>query len=203
MERMPEDSGYSDTVSLKSANEASLSQARVHHFVRTHFQRSTQCGFCGKKIWLKDALQCRECSMCCHKKCINKCQSATVCGPVDYLANLPQLSALEKTPEFVVTEVSEELSVVDNDDKDTLMSIPLDIIDSDEMGSTKVSSLDVQSSGSSFSDLLAQGIKRVNSASNLDIPGLMNSLATSGSTTTANIITKSLTSTPQHSPSSR
>ena len=54
-------------------------QQQQHDFIRTHFHRTTQCDYCGKKIWLKDAVQCRDCAMCCHKKCINKCQSSTVC----------------------------------------------------------------------------------------------------------------------------
>lgn len=64
--------------------------SKQHDFIRTHFHRSTQCDFCGKKIWLKDAVQCRECGMCCHKKCINKCQNSTICGPVDASATTLQ-----------------------------------------------------------------------------------------------------------------
>lgn len=55
---------------------------KQHDFVRTHFHRTTQCEFCGKKIWLKDAVQCRSCDMTCHKKCVVKCQVSTLCeGP--------------------------------------------------------------------------------------------------------------------------
>ena len=83
-----------------------------HKFIRTHFHRATQCDFCGKKIWLKDAVQCRECSMCCHKKCVNKCQHSTVCGPVDCssaatLATTSSVAGQKGTagqPEFTVTE---------------------------------------------------------------------------------------------------
>ncbi|PNF14527.1 hypothetical protein B7P43_G15458 [Cryptotermes secundus] len=54
---------------------------KQHDFIRTHFHRTTQCEFCGKKIWLKDAVQCRDCAMTCHKKCVTKCQMGTVCTP--------------------------------------------------------------------------------------------------------------------------
>lgn len=54
-----------------------------HDFVRTQFHRTTHCDFCTKKIWLKDAVQCRECALCCHKKCITKCQMSTECMPND------------------------------------------------------------------------------------------------------------------------
>ncbi|KAK0088491.1 hypothetical protein PV325_011792 [Microctonus aethiopoides] len=51
-----------------------------HDFIRTHFHRATHCDFCSKKIWLKDAVQCRDCGMVCHKKCEIRCQSSGVCG---------------------------------------------------------------------------------------------------------------------------
>ncbi|XP_021925331.1 PDZ domain-containing protein 8 isoform X2 [Zootermopsis nevadensis] len=54
---------------------------KQHDFIRTHFHRTTQCEFCGKKIWLKDAVQCRDCAMTCHKKCVAKCQVGTACTP--------------------------------------------------------------------------------------------------------------------------
>ena len=33
------------------------------------------------QIWLKDAVQCRQCGMCCHKKCVAKCQNSNGCNP--------------------------------------------------------------------------------------------------------------------------
>ncbi|XP_054272610.1 PDZ domain-containing protein 8 [Macrosteles quadrilineatus] len=51
-----------------------------HDFERTHFNRATQCGFCFKKIWLKDAFQCKGCAMTCHKKCVVKCLAVSSCG---------------------------------------------------------------------------------------------------------------------------
>ncbi|KAL1398053.1 hypothetical protein pipiens_009265, partial [Culex pipiens pipiens] len=80
---------------------SSQQQQQQHDFIRTHFHRTTQCDYCGKKIWLKDAVQCRECAMCCHKKCINKCQSSTVCSAGD----ATQTSSATSQPEFRVTEV--------------------------------------------------------------------------------------------------
>ncbi|XP_053629012.1 PDZ domain-containing protein 8 isoform X2 [Cherax quadricarinatus] len=52
---------------------------RNHDFKRTHFHSATQCDFCKKKIWLKDAYQCGECGIICHKKCMVKCEQETVC----------------------------------------------------------------------------------------------------------------------------
>ncbi|XP_019767853.1 PDZ domain-containing protein 8 isoform X1 [Dendroctonus ponderosae] len=51
-----------------------------HDFVRTQFHGTTHCDFCSKKIWLKDAVQCRQCGMCCHKKCVAKCQTSSSCS---------------------------------------------------------------------------------------------------------------------------
>nr|XP_037871998.1 PDZ domain-containing protein 8 isoform X3 [Bombyx mori] len=70
----------------------------VHDFVRTHFHRSTQCDFCNKKIWLKDAMQCRSCGLCCHKKCVTKCQESSPCVPKQDLG----LSC--PPPELIMTE---------------------------------------------------------------------------------------------------
>ncbi|XP_008556866.1 PDZ domain-containing protein 8 isoform X1 [Microplitis demolitor] len=60
---------------------------KSHDFIRTHFHRATHCDFCSKKIWLKDATQCRDCGMVCHKKCQTRCQSSTACG-AESLTNL-------------------------------------------------------------------------------------------------------------------
>ncbi|BES92960.1 PDZ [Nesidiocoris tenuis] len=65
-------------VSAPSATDAPPSLE--HDFVRTHFEKVTQCGFCFKKIWLKDALQCQGCTMSCHKKCAIKAQAGAGCA---------------------------------------------------------------------------------------------------------------------------
>lgn len=82
-------------------------EERKHDFVKTHFQTSTQCEFCGRKvmmdlpsgkfkfsdhffltmnlmwlqIWLKDAEKCKICRMTCHKKCVAKCKANKICVP--------------------------------------------------------------------------------------------------------------------------
>ncbi|XP_033229325.1 PDZ domain-containing protein 8 isoform X2 [Belonocnema kinseyi] len=53
---------------------------KKHDFIRTHFHRATHCDFCTKKIWLKDAVQCRDCGLVCHKKCESRCLAAGACG---------------------------------------------------------------------------------------------------------------------------
>ncbi|XP_076061177.1 PDZ domain containing 8 isoform X4 [Oratosquilla oratoria] len=67
---------------LSDEDEAYLGEIideRPHDFKRTHFHSTTQCDFCKKKIWLKDANQCGECGIICHKKCVAKCEQETVC----------------------------------------------------------------------------------------------------------------------------
>jgi len=149
-----------------------LIASKKHDFIRTQFNRSTQCDFCGKKIWLKDAVQCRECSMCCHKKCIVKCQSSTVCSGNGESRDFDDLSQGHQ-PEFKVTAA---------DCDDEYFEVADEAIDSYKLAGHR----------QSFSDLLAQGIKRVNSANNLNIPTIVSSLTQNS---------KSLPPTPQHTPS--
>ncbi|KAK7862818.1 hypothetical protein R5R35_000842 [Gryllus longicercus] len=78
---------------------------RRHDFLRTHFNRATQCEFCGKKIWLKDAVQCRDCAMTCHKKCVARCQEAAACSGGEPSTTIRRLSA---QPEIVTTAAEEE-----------------------------------------------------------------------------------------------
>lgn len=145
---------------------------KKHDFIRTHFSRSTVCDFCGKKIWLKDAVQCRECNMSCHKKCMLKSQSSTVCsGSIDVEENDESTQ-----PEFKVTTAQ-----VDDDD--------FEVADEAVDNYAKLSG-----HRQSFSELLSQGIKRVNSANNLHIPTLVSSLSQNS---------KSLPPTPQHTPRKR
>lgn len=202
-----EDSGYSDILTMRSSLSDTISiQAKASHsFVRTHFQRATQCDFCGKKIWLKDAVQCRECSMCCHKKCINKCQNATVCGPVECFNNLQSTSSVAMTPEFMLTEpetIMEQRQVIEDVTMPSLLLDPIDImeqsitittvvtattsivttVNSSTISSTTTSTsvpsslVHLETHRGNLADFLAQGIKRVNSTNNLAIPGLMGSM---------------------------
>uniref|UniRef100_A0A1B0GJQ9 PDZ domain-containing protein 8 n=1 Tax=Lutzomyia longipalpis TaxID=7200 RepID=A0A1B0GJQ9_LUTLO len=160
----------SRTGSTDKLEEDRSESQKQHNFIRTHFNRATQCDFCGKKIWLKDAAQCKECSMCCHKKCITKCQNSTVCGPVD--AQVP-ISSPQQTvqPEFRVTQPCEEVN--EGDDPEEINRLKSD------------------GHRQSFSDLLTQGLKRVNSANNLAIPAIVSSLG-QGS--------RSLPPSPQYTP---
>ncbi|XP_034670762.1 PDZ domain-containing protein 8 [Drosophila subobscura] len=216
-ERGGQDEPSSETVSLKSSStcadsaissggSSSASPPRAHSFVRTHFHRATQCDFCGKKIWLKDAMQCQECSMCCHKKCIAKCQNATVCGPVDCSGSVPPQppTAAASTPsgvtrpEFTITQ-AENLELFEP----KLGSAPLEeaaAMAGDQGQAQPQAQVQVQAAGldvhrSSLTGMLAQGIKR--QASNLDIPGIVSSLTGSGQ----QINSKSLPPSPQHTPS--
>nr|CAI5826053.1 unnamed protein product [Callosobruchus analis] len=77
-----------------------------HDFIRTQFHRTTHCDFCTKKIWLKDAVQCRLCGMCCHKKCIVKCQTSTGCNP-NYKGEV-SVSDVILQPEITMTEACDD-----------------------------------------------------------------------------------------------
>ncbi|XP_053657999.1 PDZ domain-containing protein 8 [Anopheles marshallii] len=179
---------------------AQVQPQQQHDFIRTHFHRTTQCDYCGKKIWLKDAVQCRDCAMCCHKKCINKCQSSTVCtaNETAITATVERSSSSSTTtttasggmvpppvsspgslqPEFKVTEPESPTIEVE------------DFVDIAEEQQQIVSKSKLETHRQSFSDLLVQGLKRVNSANNLSIP-------TMGG---MNPSSKSLPPTPQHTP---
>ncbi|EDW65732.1 PDZ domain-containing protein 8 isoform X1 [Drosophila virilis] len=193
-----------ETVSLKSSNicgdcsvpgvASTMAASKSHNFIRTHFHRATQCDFCGKKIWLKDAMQCKDCTMCCHKKCIAKCQSATVCGPVDYSGSIPNtLFAPPVTvnkPEFTITQAE----YIDISEPKPLSSMTTEETSSQgSIEQTHNPNMDVHRA--SLTGMLTQGIKR--QASNLDIPGIVSSL--SGNSSQAN--SKSLPPSPQHTPS--
>lgn len=147
--------------------------SRQHNFQRKHFQSSTICEFCGRKIWLKDGVQCRDCSMNCHKKCINKCQASTICGPVDATAALQQSSLAQSSVEFKVTDTDAGDGEIDDFEE---IEEPRPKLDQHRQ---------------SFSELISQGIKRVNSANNLAIPAIVQSL---------NQSSRSLPPSPQHTP---
>lgn len=153
---------------LDVADKTEVNVSRQHDFERKHFQRTTQCDFCGRKIWLKDGVQCRECSMCCHRKCTTKCQNSTICGPVDAITALQQIAV--------------EFKVTDTDANG-------EIDDFDEIEESRPHKSDQHRQ--SFSDLISQGIKRVNSANNLAIPAIVSSL---------NQGSRSLPPSPQHTP---
>ncbi|GAB0088023.1 PDZ domain-containing protein 8 [Sergentomyia squamirostris] len=159
--------------SIDKLEEDRIDAQKQHNFIRTHFHRATQCDFCGKKIWLKDAVQCKDCSMCCHKKCVTKCQSSTVCGPTTEVQIAGQMASIQ--PEFRVTQPCEEAT------------------EGEELEEINRLKNDKKNDGhrQSFSDLLSQGLKRVNSANNLAIPNIVSSLG-QGS--------RSLPPSPQYTP---
>ncbi|XP_077258974.1 PDZ domain containing 8 isoform X2 [Temnothorax americanus] len=84
----PSDQGVNDFGKKENAETAKtqpipseeITDRKIHDFIRTHFHRATLCDFCTKKIWLKDAVQCRDCGMVCHKKCEARCQASGTCG---------------------------------------------------------------------------------------------------------------------------
>ncbi|XP_011698495.1 PREDICTED: PDZ domain-containing protein 8 isoform X2 [Wasmannia auropunctata] len=69
-----------ETAKIQPTPSEEIADRKMHDFIRTHFHRATHCDFCTKKIWLKDAVQCRDCGMVCHKKCEMRCQSSGTCG---------------------------------------------------------------------------------------------------------------------------
>lgn len=150
--------------------KADMNTSRAHNFQRKHFDKSTQCDFCGRKIWLKDGVKCRDCSMNCHKKCIAKCQAHTICGPVD--ASGASQHGSTSAVEFKVTEADGD-GEIDDFEEDTEPKPKLD------------------QHRQSFSEMISMGIKRVNSANNLAIPAIVSSL---------NQGTRSLPPSPQHTP---
>ncbi|XP_012061392.1 PREDICTED: PDZ domain-containing protein 8 [Atta cephalotes] len=87
-----------ETAKIQPIPSEEITDKKIHDFIRTHFHRATHCDFCTKKIWLKDAVQCRDCGMVCHKKCEARCQASGTCG-AESLATL----ALE-ADEIVVGE---------------------------------------------------------------------------------------------------
>ncbi|XP_011863518.1 PREDICTED: PDZ domain-containing protein 8 isoform X2 [Vollenhovia emeryi] len=69
-----------ETAKIQPIPSEEIADRKIHDFIRTHFHRATHCDFCTKKIWLKDAVQCRDCGMVCHKKCEVRCQASGTCG---------------------------------------------------------------------------------------------------------------------------
>ncbi|KAJ8734228.1 hypothetical protein PYW07_014779 [Mythimna separata] len=121
-----------------------------HDFVRTHFHRSTQCDFCNKKIWLKDAMQCRNCGLSCHKKCVTKCQESSPCIPkldrdASGMLNCPP-------PELIMTE-ADAIADPDSDDEPE-----------------RKDSLDVHEEGGGAMSALVAGLRRAGSAHSLSAP---------------------------------
>ncbi|XP_050445563.1 PDZ domain-containing protein 8 isoform X2 [Cataglyphis hispanica] len=101
------DSGKKDnaeTAKIQPIPSDEVADRKMHDFIRTHFHRATHCDFCTKKIWLKDAVQCRDCGMVCHKKCETRCQASSTCG-AESLATLA-LEADEIEPNAIIGDIS-------------------------------------------------------------------------------------------------
>ncbi|XP_070165604.1 PDZ domain-containing protein 8 isoform X2 [Polyergus mexicanus] len=101
------DSGKKDnteTAKIQPIPSDEVADRKMHDFIRTHFHRATHCDFCTKKIWLKDAVQCRDCGMVCHKKCETRCQTSSTCG-AESLATLA-LEADEIEPNAIIGDIS-------------------------------------------------------------------------------------------------
>ncbi|XP_035774734.1 PDZ domain-containing protein 8-like [Anopheles albimanus] len=190
---------------LQSQAPQQQQQQQPHDFIRTHFHRTTQCDYCGKKIWLKDAVQCRDCAMCCHKKCINKCQSSTVCNAnegASAATTATDTRPASTSSSTVLTAVSSATSIATSsassgsqqpEFKLTEPESPtieiedfVDVAEEQQM----IPKGKLETHRQSFSDLLVQGLKRVNSANNLSIPTMAG----------LNPSSKSLPPTPQHTP---
>ncbi|XP_044730978.1 PDZ domain-containing protein 8 [Chrysoperla carnea] len=163
----------SPTIEITDTNEK-----RKHDFIRTQFHQSTQCDFCLKKIWLKDAVQCRNCAICCHKKCIEKCQSGTTC-PLIKDATDSTNNGNQKTNPFIVT--SEPTESGDGN--------------IDELSDASPTGAGLEYHRQSFSSLstneMTSSMKRVNSAHNLTIPELQSD---------GNQVSRSVPHSSQHTP---
>ena len=68
--------------------------------------------FIKSQIWLKDAYQCGECGIICHKKCMVRCEQETVCDSNGLrYKDHPKVDSREnrenkETPEIITTIAS-------------------------------------------------------------------------------------------------
>ncbi|XP_011493840.1 PREDICTED: PDZ domain-containing protein 8 [Ceratosolen solmsi marchali] len=98
-----------ETIKLQTVSLEDNANKKSHDFIRTHFHRATHCDFCTKKIWLKDAVQCRDCGMVCHKKCEVRCQSSNTCGAECLTAMAFETDEVESGPEISLTSYEENV----------------------------------------------------------------------------------------------
>lgn len=97
---------------------------------------------------MKDAVQCRNCALCCHKKCVLKCQTSTTCTSIE----LDKLENQEfSQPEITMTDVCSDQIHEGND--------------------TETSVYDSQFIENSNLTHCNSSLKRVNSTNSLAIPG--------------------------------
>ncbi|XP_076161315.1 PDZ domain containing 8 isoform X2 [Ptiloglossa arizonensis] len=103
-----------ETVKTQPILNEEITDKKMHDFIRTHFHRATHCDFCTKKIWLKDAIQCRDCGMVCHKKCEVRCQASGTCG-AESLTTIA-LETDETEPNTLIGESGPEISLTSCED---------------------------------------------------------------------------------------
>ncbi|XP_014665065.1 PREDICTED: PDZ domain-containing protein 8-like [Priapulus caudatus] len=104
-----------------------------HDFIGTQFHSSTACHFCGKRIWLKVAFQCRACAMICHKKCLLRCQSQTVCSSLrarNQTSAAPaaciSTGGITQPPPVVIATHADDVSPVTSSAESTPLDTPMD-----------------------------------------------------------------------------
>ncbi|XP_076285603.1 PDZ domain containing 8 isoform X2 [Lasioglossum baleicum] len=102
-----------ETAKTQPALNEEIIDKKMHDFIRTHFHRATHCDFCTKKIWLKDAVQCRDCGMVCHKKCEARCQASGNCG-AESLAMALETDEIE--PNTLIGDSGPEISLTSCED---------------------------------------------------------------------------------------
>ncbi|XP_076755000.1 PDZ domain containing 8 isoform X1 [Xylocopa sonorina] len=102
-----------ETVKTQPPSSEDIAKKKIHDFIRTHFHRATHCDFCTKKIWLKDAVQCRDCGMVCHKKCEVRCQASGTCGAESITAMALEADEIEPT---LIGESGPEISLTSCED---------------------------------------------------------------------------------------
>ncbi|CAK9810256.1 PDZ domain-containing protein 8 [Anthophora plagiata] len=103
-----------ETVKAQPPLSEEITEKKMHDFIRTHFHRATHCDFCTKKIWLKDAVQCRDCGMVCHKKCEVRCQASGTCGAESITALAIEADEIE--PTTIIGESGPEISLTSCED---------------------------------------------------------------------------------------
>ncbi|XP_066999590.2 PDZ domain-containing protein 8 isoform X2 [Anabrus simplex] len=162
-----------------------LEQKKQHDFIRTQFHRTTQCEFCAKKIWLKDAVQCRDCAMTCHKKCVTKCQGGTVCMPGGIQRRASALSedVGSRTSELAVPVTQPRRASAQ---PEIIMTAAEDDNSVSQGPRRGISSLLATVASAAH----ARGLKRAGSANNLALPASANS----------SHLSRSLPPSPQRSP---
>lgn len=169
-------------------NSSDKQNQRSHTFKKTYFHSSTYCDFCKKKIWLKFAYQCSECSIICHKKCMAKCNNETLCdmggicfkdggGTSNALGASSSEAKTVSPPEIVTHMVTSGAS----DDEDN----------------THEQNITASPQRRTLGSLLAQvasagkgSLKRAGSANNLSLPSQLLEAS----------LSRSLPHTPQHTP---